>query len=51
MLRSRRKSNGKTQGHEKLDIDFAGVIGRHAHMNDRNDELIDVLCAKIGAIM
>jgi hypothetical protein len=51
MLRSRTKSNGKTQGHEKLDMDFAGVIRCQAQMNDNNDELIDLLCTKIGAIM
>ncbi|NBB25821.1 hypothetical protein GVM20_11840 [Porphyrobacter sp. SLTP] len=51
MLRSRTKSNGKTQHAEKLDMDFAGVIGRQVHMDDNNDELIDLLCAKIGVIM
>lgn len=32
-------------------MDFAGVIGRQVHMDDNNDELIDLLCAKIGVIM
>ncbi len=32
-------------------MDFAGVIGRQAHMNDNNDELVELLCTRIGAIM
>jgi len=51
MLRSRTKSNGKTHQVEKLDLDFASVFRRRAHMNDDNDELIELLCTRIGAIM
>ena len=51
MLRSRTKSNGETYGAEKLDMDLIAVLRRHAHMNDLNNELIDLLCTRIGAIM
>jgi|JI8StandDraft_2_1071088.scaffolds.fasta_scaffold73583_1 hypothetical protein len=51
MLRSRTKSNGKTHQVEKLDLDFASVFRRRAHMNDDNDELVELLCTRIGAIM
>jgi hypothetical protein len=51
MLRSSTKSNEKSQHVEKLDMDFVSVFRRRAHMNDDTDELVELLCTKIGAIM
>jgi hypothetical protein len=51
MLGSRTKSNGKSPAAEKLGIDFVGVIRRHVRMKEDNDELVEMLCTKIGAIM